>query len=238
MPDTDNPSPRRPDVVDWGIVGENAALRAINTADRVDMDRYWETNRSVGPGLMVDDIETVEELVEAAKINGRRYGYTLAISAIAGPEVGEFQGFVQYTLDPGDALRKKIEETGLFVFFKDVVLWEVSYAKYPPAGPRQVASAVRQGCVYLAKKAKNRGPYPRIALIGSTDPGENPASLQVLKSSCFDPIGTDPDKPAGIIQYEPGAKGLDAVWLLNWNVLQHRLREKAAPERERCFHAA
>jgi hypothetical protein len=187
---------------------------------------------------MVDDIETEQELVEAAKINGQSYGYTLAISAIAGPEVGEFQGFVQYTLDPGDGLRNKIEGTGLFVFLKDVVLWEVSYAKYPPAAPRQVASAVRQGCVYLAKKSRNSGPYPRIAIIGSTDPNENPASLQVLKSSGFDPIGTDPDEPAGIIQYDAGAKGLDAVWLLNWSTLHHRFREKAAPELERCFHAS
>jgi len=79
---------KRPDVIDWGIIGENSALRQINTGDPVDLERYWETNQSVGVGLMVDDIETPEEMVENAKFNGRRMGFTFAISGIAGKEIG------------------------------------------------------------------------------------------------------------------------------------------------------
>ncbi len=236
MDELDCPS-RRPDAIDWGCVGENAALRAVNTGDPIDMDRYWRTNQSVGPGLMVDDIETEEELVSAAKFNGRSLGFTLAISAVHGPETGEFQGFVQFVLDPGDALRKRIEETGLFCFSKGVVVWEVSYAKYPPAAPHQVASAVRQGCVLLLRKLRTVGFYPHVAIIGSTDPVENPASVQVLKSACFDPISTSKDKPEGIMKYNDEAKTLDSVWLLNWNLLHHVLRSKAAPDFERNFRA-
>lgn len=228
---------KRPDVIDWGIVGENAALRQINTGDSVDLERYWETNQSVGAGLMVDDIATTEELVENAKLNGRRMGFTFAISGISGEETGEFQGFVQLTFDRGNELRNKIERTDLFRFSKEVVIWEISYAKYPPAAPRQVASAVRQACVLLLRKVKLRGFYPRVAIIGSSNPDENPASLQVLSSACFDPIGTTKEKPEGIIQYDEQSAGLDSVWLLNWNALHHKLREKAAPHFERNFKA-
>ena len=208
---------KRPDVIDWGMVGENSALRQINTGDYVDLERYWETNQSVGAGLMVDDIETLEELVENAKVNGRRMGFTFAISGIVGKEIGEFQGFVQFTLDKEHELANKIENTGLFKFSKDVPVWEISYAKYLPAAPRQVASAVRQACVLLLRKVKLRGLYPRVAIIGSSNPDENPASLQVLISACFDPIGTPIEKPAGIIQYDGHSIGLDSIWLLNWN---------------------
>ncbi len=217
----------RPDVIDWGIVGENAALRAINTGDRVDLDRYWQTNQSVAPGLMVDDIETEEELIEAAKFNGRRLGFTLAISATSGKEIGEFQGFVQFTTDSGNELRNKIEQSDLFKFYQDVELWEVSYAKYPAAGPHQVASAVRQGCVFLLRKLKIRGFYPRVAIIASVGVDENPESLRVLQSAGFDPIGSLRDEPKGIIQYQENARVLDSVWLLNWNVLHVKLRAKA-----------
>ncbi len=226
---------RRPDVIDWGIVGENTALRQINTRDPVDLERYWQTNQSVGPGLMVADIETEAELVENAKFNGPGLGFTFAISGISGEETGEFQGFVQFTQEEG--LETKIEETGLFQFLKDVEVWEVSYAKYPPSAPRQVASAVRQGSVLVLTKIKRRGYYPRIAVIGSTDPVQNPGSLRVLSGACFDAIGSDKEQPLGIIQYDEQSQGLDSVWLLNWNKLQHRLREKAAPHLERHFKA-
>ena len=79
----------RPVVYDWGIIGENAALRRINTGDPVDLNRYWDTNKSVGQGLMVDDIETMEELIDNAKYNGRSLGFTIAISAISGNDVEE-----------------------------------------------------------------------------------------------------------------------------------------------------
>src|ERR671922_2047470 len=105
---------KRPDVVDWGIFGEKVALRAINTADPVDLERYWVTNKSIAQGVMVDDIETMEELIENAKYNGRNFGYTFAISGTAGAERGEFQGFVQFTSDRDDELRNKIEATGLY----------------------------------------------------------------------------------------------------------------------------
>ncbi len=216
----------RPDAIDWGILGENAALRAINTADRVDLDRYWQTLRSVGPGLMTDDIETADEMIHAAKVNGRRPGYTLAISAIAGPDVGEFQGFVQFTRDPDDELRDKIEQTGLLHLYKDIDLWEASYAKYPGAAPHQVASAVRQGCVYLLTKLKHRGFYPRVAIIAAVGPDENPESVHVLQSAGFDPIASLAGEPRGIIQYEANASVLDSVWLLNWNQLHAILRTK------------
>jgi hypothetical protein len=228
---------KRPDVIDWGIVGENSALRQINTGDSIDLERYWETNQSVGAGLMVDDIETTEELVENAKMNGRAMGFTFAISGTSGEETGEFQGFVQLTFDRGNELRNKIERTGLFRFSNDVVIWEISYAKYPPAAPRQVASAVRQACVLLLRKVKSRGLYPRLAIIGSSNPDENPSSLQVLTSAGFDPIGTTQEKPEGIIQYDELAAGLDSVWLLNWNILHHKLRQKAASHLEQNFKA-
>ena len=228
---------KRPDVIDWGIVGENSALRQINTGDSVDLERYWETNHSVGAGLMVDDIETPEELVENAKVNGRRRGFTFAISGISGEETGEFQGFVQLTLDQEDELRDKIEQTGLFKFSNDVVIWEISYAKYPPAAPHQVVSAVRQACVLLLRKEKLRGFYPRVAIIGSSHPDENPASVKVLTSACFDPIGTTKEKPVGIIRYDEHSEGLDSVWLLNWNAVHYKLREKAAPHFKRNFKA-
>lgn len=226
--DTREHAHTRPDVTDWGIVGENAALRKINTRDPVDMARYWETNQSIPAGLMVDDITTPEELAENAKLNGRREGFTFAISGIAGAETGEFQGFVQFTADRENKLRNKIKDTRLFIFSDDVVLWEVSYAKYPRAAPRQVASAVRQGCALLVRKLKSVGSYPRLAIIACVGADENPASVQVLKSACFDPIGSDRDKPTGIIRYDPIMPGLDVVWLLNWNALHHTLREKSA----------
>jgi hypothetical protein len=222
-------STKRPDVIDWGIVGENAALRGINTQDLVDLERYWKTEQSIDKGLMVDDIDTMEELVENARSNGRRSGFTFAISGISGKEIGEFQGFVQFTPDDGNALRDKIENTGLIRFLKDVVIWEVSYAKYPLAAGRQVASGVRQGCVHLLGKLRNRELYPRLAIVGCVGPDENPASLQVLQSACFDPIGTAKEKPEGIIRYHEQAKNLDSVWLLNWNTLHDKLRERAAP---------
>jgi hypothetical protein len=229
-------SKTRPDVVDWGTVGETAALRRINTGDPVDLERYWETNQSVGQGLMVDDIETMEELVANARLNGRGFGFTFAISARAGRETGEFQGFVQFTEEKG--LGEKIEETGLFTFFKDIAVWEVSYAKYPGAAPHQVASAVRQGCVLLLEKLESHGVYPRLAIIGATDPNRNPDSVRVLIGACFEPIGSLGDQPAGIIQYDAQASALDSVWLLNWNRLHHKLRGKAAPELERKYRAA
>jgi hypothetical protein len=224
----DDECPTRPDVIDWGILGENAALRAINTGDRVDLDRYWQTNRSVGPGLMVDDIATEEELIENAKFNGRGLGFTLAISAIAGQDMGEFHGFVQFSTDTGNELRGKIEQTGLFRFYQNVDLWEVSYAKYPPAAPHQVTSAVRQGCVYLLRKLKLRGFYPRVAIIASVGAEENPESVRVLQSAGFDPIASLRDEPRGLIKYQEDAKALDSVWLLNWNRLHSKLRAKAA----------
>jgi hypothetical protein len=223
-----DPARARPDVIDWGIVGENAALRKINTQDPVDMARYWETNQSIPSGLMVDDISTLDELVENAKRNGRGEGFTFAISGISGAETGEFQGFVQFTTDRDHDLKNKLKDTGLFIFSEDVVIWEVSYAKYPPAAPRQVASAVRQGCVLLVRKLKSAGFYPRLAIIACVGVDENPTSVQVLKNACFDSIGSDQDKPAGIIRYDQAASGLDAVWLLNWNVLHRKLREKSA----------
>ncbi len=216
----------RPGVIDWGILGENAALRAINTADRVDLDRYWQTLQSVGPGLMTDDIETEGEMIHAAKVNGRRPGYTLGISAIAGPDLGEFQGFVQFTRDPDNELRDKIEQTGLYQFSKDIDLWELSYARYPAAAPHQVASAVRQGCVYLLAKLKHRGFYPRVGIIAAVGSDENPESVRVLRSAAFDPIASLADEPRGIIQYEANARVLDSVWLLNWNQLHVILRAK------------
>jgi hypothetical protein len=134
-------------------------------------------------------------------------------------------------------LREKIEKTDLMKFSKDVVIWEISYAKYPPSAGHQVASAVRQGCVLLLGKLKSRGFYPCVAILGCSNPDENPDSLRVLKSACFDPIGTAKEKPEGIIKYHEQDKGLDSVWLLNWNTLHHKLREKAAPHFERHFKA-
>jgi hypothetical protein len=224
----------RPDVIDWGIVGETVALRKINTQDPIDMERYWETNQSTPPGLMVNEIYTREELAENAKLDGRREGFTFAISGILGEERGEFQGFVQFTPDSGNELRTKITTTGLFVFSNDVALWEISYAKYPPAPPHQVASAVRQGSVLLLRKLKTPGFYPRVAIIGCVGVEENPASVQVLKSACFEPIGSVTEKPAGIIVYDSAAQGLDSVWLLNWNSLNQKLRKITPPYFERC----
>jgi hypothetical protein len=231
------PFKKRPDVFDWGIVGENAALRQINTADPVDLERYWETNQSVATGLMVDDIETIDELIENAKVNGPWIGYTFAISGIAGEEMGEFQGFVQFTPDQENALRDKIEQTGLFQFRRDVVLWEISYARYPHAASGQVASAVRQGCVLLLNKLRRREYYPRVAIVGCVGPDENPGSLRVLTSAGFEPLGSSKEQPAGIIRYDAQAPSLDSVWLLNWNALNHKLRAKAMPQLERHFRA-
>ncbi len=218
----------RPDVIAWGMVGENTTLRQINTHDPVDMARYWETNQSTPPGLMVNEITTFDELAENAKLNGRSEGFTFAISGTVGAETGEFQGFVQFTSDSQNELRAKIEQTGLFVFFEQVMIWEVSYAKYPPAAPHQVASAVRQGCVLLIRKLKPRGVYPRVAIIGCVGADENPGSVRVLQSACFDPLGSSKEKPKDIIQYDVTAPGLDSVWLINWKALNDTLREKTA----------
>ena len=231
------PFKKRPDVVDWGIVGENAALRQINTADPVDLERYWETNQSVAAGLMVDDIETLDELIENAKVNGPWIGYTFAISGIVGKEIGEFQGFVQFTPDQENALREKIEQTGLLQFRRDVVIWEISYARYPHAAGGQVASAVRQSCVLLLNTLRHHEYYPRIAIIGCVGPDENPGSLRVLTSASFDPLGSLKEQPAGIIRYDDQSPNLDSVWLLNWNALSHKLRAKAMPQLERHFRA-
>ncbi len=232
------PVTKRPDVFDWGIVGENAALRLINTADPVDVERYWETNQSVADGLMVDDIETMDELIENANLNGPQIGYTFAISGIAGRESGEFQGFVQLTPDRENILRGKIEETGLFQFLRDIAVWEISYARYPHAASGQVASAVRQSCVLLLYKLRRHEFYPRVAIIGSVSPDENPASLRVLVSACFEPLGSLKEEPAGLIRYEEHAPTLDSVWLLNWHALQHKLRGKAHPHLERNLRAS
>ncbi len=226
---------KRPDVTDWGIVGENAALRQVNTADPLDVERYWVTNRSVADGLMVDDIETMDELIDNAKLNGPRVGYTFAISGISGKEVGEFQGFVQLTPDRENLLRGKIEETGIFCFLPGVALWEISYARHPHAAGGQVASAVRQGCVLLLYKLRRKELYPRVAIIGSVGPDENPASLRVLENACFEPLGSSKQAPLALIRYADNAPGLDSVWLLNWNALQRKLRGKANPVLERNF---
>jgi hypothetical protein len=156
---------------------------------------------------------------------------------VSGIETGEFQGFVQLTSDKGDDLRNRIERTGLFKFSASVVIWEISYAKYPPAAPHQVSSAVRQACVLLLRKEKLRGLYPCIAIVGSSNPDENPASLKVLASACFDPVGATKEEPKGIIHYDDRSKDLDSIWLLNWHALHHKLREKAAPHWERNFRA-
>ncbi len=231
------PVTQRPDVIDWGIVGENTALRQINTADPIDLERYWETNQSVAPGLMVDEIETLDELIENAKVNGPWFGFTFAISGIMGKEIGEFQGFVQFTPDSENALREKIEQTGLFQFRRDVAIWEISYARYPHAVGGQVASAVRQGCILLLNKLRRNECYPRVAIVGCVGLNENPGSLRVLTSAGFEPLGSLKEQPAGIIRYDDQAPSLDSVWLLNWNALSHKLRAKAMPHLERHFRA-
>ncbi len=233
-----HPHAARPPVTAWGTVGEHATVRKINTRDPVDMERYWVTNQSVGQGLMVDDIETPEELEENARDNGRTRGFTFAISARTGPEAGEFQGFVQFTADGAGGLRSKIEGTGLFAFAPDVAVWEISYARYPHAGPHQVSSAVRQGCLFLLRKLGCKGYYPRLAILGSVGPDENPDSLKVLAAACFEPIASLSDAPLGIIRYTPDAAALDSVWILNWSALHHKLRHKAIPHLEAHFHAA
>ena len=232
------PFAKRPDVIDWGIVGEKAALRQINTADPVDVERYWETNQSVTAGLMVDDIETLDELIENAQVNEPGIGFTFAISGIVGKEIGEFQGFVQFTPDQENTLQEKIEQTGLFQFLRDVVIWEISYARYPQSASGQVASAVRQGCVLLLNELRRDECYPRVAIIGCVGPDENPDSLRVLTSAGFEPLGSLKEQPAAIIRYEDQAPTLDSVWVLNWNTLHHKLRAKAMPHLERHFRAA
>ena len=231
------PFAKRPDVIDWGIVGEKAALRQINTADPVDLERYWETNQSVSAGLMVDDIETLDELIENAQVNEPGIGFTFAISGSVGKEIGEFQGFVQFTPDQENTLREKIEQTGLFQFLRDVVIWEISYARYPHSASGQVASAVRQGCVLLLNELRRDECYPRVAIIGCVGPDENPDSLRVLTSAGFEPLGSLKEQPAAIIRYEDQAATLDSVWVLNWNTLHHKLRAKAMPHLERHFRA-
>ena len=231
------PFAKRPDVIDWGIVGEKAALRQINTADPVDLERYWETNQSVSAGLMVDDIETLDELIENAQVNEPGIGFTFAISGSAGKEIGEFQGFVQFTPDQENTLQQKIEQTGLFQFLRDVVIWEISYARYPHSASGQVASAVRQGCVLLLNELRRDECYPRVAIIGCVGPDENPDSLRVLTSAGFEPLGSLKEQPAAIIRYEDQAATLDSVWVLNWNTLHHKLRAKAMPHLERHFRA-
>ncbi len=228
----------RPAVYAWGTVGEHATLRKINTRDPVDMERYWVTNQSVEKGLMVDDIETPEELEENARENGRALGFTFAISARTGPEAGEFQGFVQFTEDGEEGLKGKIESTGLFAFARDVHLWEISYARYPHAGPHQVSSAVRQGCLFLLRKLGCKGYYPRVAILGSVGPDENPDSMKVLAAACFEPIASLSDAPLGLIRYTDNAPALDSVWLLNWSALHSKLRHKAIPHLEAHFHSA
>jgi len=231
------PFAKRPDVIDWGIVGEKAALRQINTADPVDLERYWETNQSVSAGLMVDDIETLDELIENAQVNEPGIGFTFAISGSVGKEIGEFQGFVQFTPDQENTLQEKIEQTGLFQFLRDVVIWEISYARYPHSASGQVASAVRQGCVLLLNELRRDECYPRVAIIGCVGPDENPDSLRVLTSAGFEPLGSLKEQPAAIIRYEDQAATLDSVWVLNWNTLHHKLRAKAMPHLERHFRA-
>lgn len=231
------PFAKRPDVIDWGIVGEKAALRQINTADPVDLERYWETNQSVSAGLMVDDIETLDELIENAQVNEPGIGFTFAISGSVGKEIGEFQGFVQFTPDQENTLQEKIEQTGLFQFLRDVVIWEISYARYPQSASGQVASAVRQGCVLLLNELRRDECYPRVAIIGCVGPDENPDSLRVLTSAGFEPLGSLKEQPAAIIRYEDQAATLDSVWVLNWNTLHHKLRAKAMPHLERHFRA-
>jgi hypothetical protein len=231
------PFAKRPDVIDWGIVGEKAALRQINTADPVDLERYWETNQSVSAGLMVDDIETLDELIENAQVNEPGIGFTFAISGSVGKEIGEFQGFVQFTPDQENTLQQKIEQTGLFQFLRDVVIWEISYARYPHSASGQVASAVRQGCVLLLNELRRDECYPRVAIIGCVGPDENPDSLRVLTSAGFEPLGSLEEQPAAIIRYEDQAATLDSVWVLNWNTLHHKLRAKAMPHLERHFRA-
>lgn len=224
-------------MINWGIIGENTALRLIDTSDTIDLERYWKTNQSVGPGLMVDDIETMAELIDNAQDNGAWIGFTFAISGIAGKEIGEFQGFVQFTPDSENMLREKIEQTGLFLFLRDVAIWEVSYARYPQAAGGQMASAVRQGCVLLLNELERDECYPRVAIIGCAGPDENPGSLRVLTSAGFEPLGSSKEQPAGIIRYDDPSSSLDSVWLLNWNALSHKLRAKAMPYFVRCFQS-
>jgi hypothetical protein len=228
---------KRPDVTDWGIIGENSALRQINTSDPIDMDRYWITNQSIASGLMVDDIQTMAELIENAEENGAWIGFTFAISGTAGKEIGEFQGFVQFTPDSEHVFRTKIEQTGLFQFLHDVVIWEISYARYLHAASGQVSSAVRQGCVLLLNELKRDECYPRVAIIGCAGPDENPDSLRVLIRAAFEPLGSLKEQPAGIIHYNDLASSLDSVWVLNWNALSHKLAAKALPHLGRHFES-
>jgi hypothetical protein len=125
----------------------------------------------------------------------------------------------------------------LIQFRRDVVVWEISYARYPRAASGQVASAVRQACVYLLYKLRRSECYPRVAIIGCVSPDENPGSLRVLISAGFEPLGSSREQPIGIIRYEEQAPTLDSVWLLNWNVLSHKLWAKAMPQLERRFRA-
>ena len=218
----------RPDVSDWGIVGQNAALRLINVDDPSDVERYWETDQSVGDDLMVDGIETLDELIANAQGNGPHIGFTYAISGVAGDETGELQGFVQFTPDKGDELREKIEQTGLFHFARDIAIWEISYARHPHAANGQVASAARQACVLLLTELGRDECYPRVAIIGCVGPDENPASMRVLASAGFAPLASSREEPLAMIRYHDEAPSLDSVWLLNWNLLNQKLRAKAA----------
>jgi hypothetical protein len=120
---------------------------------------------------------------------------------------------------------------------RDVVIWEISYARYPHSASGQVASAVRQGCVLLLNELRRDECYPRVAIIACVGPDENPDSLRVLTSAGFEPLGSLKEQPAAIIRYEDQAPTLDSVWVLNWNTLHHKLRAKAMPHLERHFRA-
>ena len=68
----------------------------------------------------------------------------------------------------------------------------------------------------------------RVAIIGCVGPDENPASVRVLASAGFAPLASSREEPLAMIRYHDEAPSLDSVWLLNWNLLNQKLRAKAA----------
>jgi len=212
------------------IFGQRSSIRFFDPKDREDMRRLKETCNDPKAKKWMDELEEMEDddFIEWSKEQGKGNSFLFAIAGepevVTKEDIGETQGFVYFYSEASEKRRAaRLEKEGMLPkgTVKGQTVFEISYATFPDSPPKQVSSALRQACIWINNHAGNVDEdslEPKMIVMAFISP-ENSESRLVLEAAGFEKKGET--------KYDKDSEEKDEVYILNWKLLNDKLKESS-----------
>ncbi len=210
-------------------VGEAAAIRRVNSADKMDITKMLEVWRSRDvKEYIVGGEDSFKRGELKSWVKGGKYKEIYAVSGsqkVEGDDKGEIQGWV--VVDGTSGERERAERGLGRKLGDELPVLEVAFAKHPDAPAGQIASAVRQVCLLISQRDAQNAPIgevqPKRLVTAFVEP-DNEASIRVLEKCGF-------VRQEKMVSYFPedaeDTESLDLFYLLDWQKLHDIVHGKS-----------